>query len=67
MAPVFAKLDHLSIEPLGAASQTPPPEGTPLLDRVRRRADALRAQWIAEKLAEEAPETSAAASHPCDV
>ena len=52
MTPVFAKLDHLSIEPLGAASQTPPPEGTPLLDRVRRRAAALRAQWLEEKFAD---------------
>ena len=59
MAPVFAKLDHLSIEPLGVASQTPEAEGTPLLDRVRRRAGALRAQWLAEKLAEEEPEITA--------
>ena len=52
MASVFAKLDHLGIEPLGAASQTPSPEGTPLLDRVRRRAEALRAQWLEEKFAD---------------
>ena len=59
MAPVFAKLDHLSIEPLGASSQPSSIEATPLLDRVRRRAGALRAQWLAEKLAEEEPEMAA--------
>lgn len=52
MAPVFTRLDHLGIEPLGAASQTAPAAGTPLLDRVRRQAEALRAQWLAEKFAE---------------
>ena len=49
MAPVFARLEHLGIEPLGAASQTAPVAGTPLLDRVRRRAEALRAEWLVEK------------------
>ena len=64
MAPVFAKLAHLSIEPLGAASQPPQPAGTPLLDRVRRRAELIRAEWHEEKVTDteevkrEKPETS---------
>ncbi len=52
MAPVFTRLDHLGIEPLGAASQSPPPVETPLLNRVRRSAEALRAQWLAERVTE---------------
>jgi len=55
MAPVFAKLDHLSIEPLGVASQLPSREETPTLDRVRRKAGELRAQWLAETLSEKEP------------
>jgi len=51
MAPVFTKLDHLGIEPLGPASQPAPAAGTPLLDRVRRQAEALRAKWLTEKSA----------------
>jgi very-short-patch-repair endonuclease len=46
MAPVFARLDHIGIEPLGAASQPPSPERTLLLDRVRQHAEALRKQWL---------------------
>ena len=53
MAPVFGKLDHLGIEPLGAASETTQQVDSPLLDRVKRRAEALRAQWIIEKVASE--------------
>ncbi len=58
MAPVFARLEHLGIEPLGAASQSAPAGGTPLLDRIRRQAEAVRAQWLAEKSAEAAGEES---------
>jgi very-short-patch-repair endonuclease len=49
MAPVFAKLNHLGIEALGASAQQAPSEEAPLLDRIRRQAEGLRAQWIAEK------------------
>ena len=49
MAPVFARLAQLDIEPIGPLSPIPSPEGTPLLDRVRRRAERLRAQWLEEK------------------
>jgi very-short-patch-repair endonuclease len=50
MAPVFAKLQALGIEPLGAEplSDTDPSE--PLVERVRRRAEALRAEWRDEKV-----------------
>jgi very-short-patch-repair endonuclease len=50
MAPVFAKLDNLGIEPLGAESQPDPYNSKPLVDRVRRRAEALRAEWLEEKV-----------------
>jgi hypothetical protein len=50
MAPVFAKLDNLGIEPLGAESQPDPYNSMPLVDRVRRRAEALRAEWLEEKV-----------------
>jgi very-short-patch-repair endonuclease len=52
MAPVFAKLDHLGIEPLGDAAQTLPSVETPLLNRVRRHAEVLRAQWQEENVAD---------------
>ena len=58
MAPVFAKLNYLGIEPLGAVSEAAPISETPLLDRIRRKADGLRARWLAEKLDVEEPETS---------
>ncbi len=52
MAPVFAKLNDLGIEPLGSgASQTRPEDSAQLLQRIRRQAQMLRAQWSAEKMA----------------
>ena len=53
MAPVFAKIDHLGIEQLGAASQQTTTDGTPMLDRVRRQAETIRAQWRTASPAEE--------------
>jgi very-short-patch-repair endonuclease len=49
MAPVFAKLDHLGIEPLGVESAPPRSETGSLIDRVRRQAEALRTLWHQEK------------------
>lgn len=69
MAPVFAKLEHLGIEPLGVESQSLPQDGYPLLDRVRRCAEALRAQWLEEKLAvtEEECETGSISGNPISI
>ena len=47
MAPVFVKLDRLGIEPLGEAVAAPDPGG--VVERVRRQAETLRAQWQTEK------------------
>jgi very-short-patch-repair endonuclease len=49
MAPVFAKLADLEIEPLGPASDSERRADSPLVERIRRNAEALRAQWVAEK------------------
>jgi very-short-patch-repair endonuclease len=48
IAPVFAKLEHLDIEALGPASQAEPIADSPVVERVRRNAEALRAEWLAE-------------------
>jgi hypothetical protein len=51
LAPVFAKLDHLDIEALGPASQAEPvAAGSPPVERVRGEAEALRAEWLSEKM-----------------
>ena len=50
MIPVFAKLENLGVEPLGAEPQMDTYNGEPLVDRVRRRAEALRAEWQEEKV-----------------
>jgi very-short-patch-repair endonuclease len=51
VAPVFAKLDHLDIEALGPASQAEPiAADSPLVERIRRKAEALRAEWLAESM-----------------
>jgi len=50
MAPVFAKLDNLGVEPLGTEPQPDTYNSEPLVDRVRRRAEALRAEWREEKV-----------------
>jgi len=51
MAPVFAKLADLEIEPLGPASDSERRTDSPLIERIRRNAEALRAQWLAEESA----------------
>jgi very-short-patch-repair endonuclease len=49
MIPVFTKLNELEIEPLGSGeSQDVTYDGAPLVERIRRRAQMLRAQWSAE-------------------
>ncbi|MDD4889861.1 MAG: AAA domain-containing protein [Phycisphaerae bacterium] len=53
MEPVFAKLSQLDIEPLGIRSDAAQDSATGLVERVRREAEALRAQWLADKLAAE--------------
>lgn len=49
LAPVFAKLQHLGIEPLGSPQPPTATEVIPLLERIRRQASLLRAQWRNEK------------------
>jgi very-short-patch-repair endonuclease len=48
IAPVFAKLAHLDIEALGPASQAEPMTDSPLVERLRRKAEDLRAAWLLE-------------------
>jgi very-short-patch-repair endonuclease len=51
VAPVFAKLDHLDIEALGPASQAEPVAAdSPVVERIRRTAEALRAEWLPESV-----------------
>lgn len=46
MIPVFTKLRELEIEPLGPGElQEATCDDAPLVERIRRRAQALRAQW----------------------
>ncbi len=49
MAPVFVKVKHLGIEPIGSASL--PGMGDPdvTVERIRRRAEMIRREWMAEK------------------
>ena len=47
MAPVFAKLERLGIEPLGTISEEVDP--TPGIERLRRRAETLRRDWAEER------------------
>jgi very-short-patch-repair endonuclease len=51
MAPVFARLDHLEIEALGPASESEKEAASPLIERIRRSAEAVRARWLAEETA----------------
>ncbi|MBV8228316.1 MAG: DUF559 domain-containing protein [Verrucomicrobia bacterium] len=61
MVPVFTKLNELEIEPLGPAETAESTrESTPLVERIRRSAQALRAQWSAET---DARSRAAAAAH----
>jgi very-short-patch-repair endonuclease len=46
-APVFIKLDQLGIEPLGESLASPEP--SKLVERIRRQAETLRAQWQSER------------------
>jgi very-short-patch-repair endonuclease len=49
MAPVFAKLNDLGIEPLGPGQiQDESHDKAPLVERIRRHAQALRARWLAD-------------------
>jgi very-short-patch-repair endonuclease len=64
IAPVFAKLEHLDIEALGPASQAQPIAESPLVERVRRNAEALRAEWLAESTAATELEQDEVASKP---
>ena len=62
MRPVFAKLDHLDIEPLGQATESSESECGLLIERVRKNAESLREQWRMEReneslLKKEAPGT----------
>ena len=47
----IAKLADLEIEPLGPASDSERRTDSPLIERIRRNAEALRAQWLAEESA----------------
>lgn len=47
IAPVFVRLDQLGIEPLGEGGT--PPDPSAVVERVRRQAETLRAQWHREK------------------
>ena len=49
MAPVFEKLNHLDIEPLGPDTAPEIPQASVVLERIRRAAEALRMQWKAEE------------------
>jgi very-short-patch-repair endonuclease len=49
IAPVFAKLADLEIEALGPASEAAQTTDSPLIERIRRTAEAVRAQWLAEE------------------
>ncbi|MBI3781928.1 MAG: DUF559 domain-containing protein [Deltaproteobacteria bacterium] len=47
MAPVFVKLDQLGIEPLGQGVE--PANAGEVVERIKRQAEALRAQWQQQK------------------
>ena len=51
MAPVFARLADLEIEALGPASESEKRTDSPLIERIRRSAEALRARWLAGETA----------------
>jgi restriction endonuclease-like protein len=51
MAPVFAKLADLEIEALGPVSDSEQRADSPLVERIRRSAQALRLKWRAEESA----------------
>jgi very-short-patch-repair endonuclease len=49
MAPVFAKLNDLGIEPLGPTLESAEAKAGVVVERVRREAEKLREQWRREK------------------
>ena len=57
MEPVFAKLEHLGIRPLGTVPEEVDP--TPGIERLRRRAETLRREWAEETREDEIEEASA--------
>ena len=44
-------IDHLEIEALGPASESERETASPLVERIRRNAEAVRARWLAEETA----------------
>ena len=50
MAPVFARLAYLEIEPLGPVSEFEGKADFPFVERVRRSAETLRTQWRHEDI-----------------
>src|SRR5207302_5473965 len=58
MAPVFAKLGDLGIEALGPVAALETAVHSPLLERIRRKAEGLRAQWLTEKAASKGSEAT---------
>jgi len=50
MAPVFSKLAHLDIEPLGIGATIGAEVNSPTIERIKRTADSLRADWLEEKM-----------------
>ena len=49
MAPIFAKLANLEIEALGPVSESGRETDSPLIERIRRSAEAMRAKWLTEE------------------
>jgi very-short-patch-repair endonuclease len=49
MGSVFSKLAHLDIETLGPVSESEVTTDSPLVERVRRNAEALRVRWLADE------------------
>jgi very-short-patch-repair endonuclease len=49
LAPVFAKIAQLGIEPLGSSQTSAAESQATVLDRIRRQAALLRTQWRNEK------------------
>jgi very-short-patch-repair endonuclease len=49
MAPVFAKLGHLAIEPLAMAPRNGAGSHVAVIERIRRRAEDLRREWAPEE------------------
>lgn len=49
MAPIFAKLELLGIEPLGSETKASREEDSEMVQRIKRAAEQLRATWMAEE------------------